>query len=447
MIYANLHANTGDYKDYVGGNDNVTTFANTSVDLEGPYGFGLKGFTGGADGFENDGWFGITDYPNCTIVQLITLRGLEPGNGFTFGVRESGSSDSRTYIYFPDNSAIAKFGLGSNTQDGTIAVPFDVPTLLTLQRQGSVYRGFVNGEQSISDKATTFTSGSNDFLSINGTASSAATGNPNAYVYATLIFNRVLGKAELKNLSQDFYQILEPANQSPFLIGTAAAGGLTIEPTGVSVEVGIGAPTLSAGAVDALPAGVSVEVGIGSPTLSTGATAAEPTGVSIEIGIGSPTLSAGAVDVAATGVSIEVGIGSPTVIAVATGTCQPAGVPVEIGVGSPTLDAGAINISASGVSIEVGIGSPTITSFADLLPSGISVPIGIGSPTLSIGAASVQPDGVSVEVGIGSPSLALQQQYAVPDGVSIPIGIGSPSLSGGSIWTEIPSISTIWTEI
>jgi hypothetical protein len=233
-----------------------------------------------------------------------------------------------------------------------------------------------------------------------------------------------------------------------FGVEAPAASTITY-PDGVSVQVGVGSPTLNPGAVSIAASGVSLEIGIGSPTVAVGSFAqnAEATGISVGVGIGAPTLNPGAVALLPDGVSIAVGIGSPTVVALVEGVAQPTGVSVEVGIGSPTLVPGAVNVAAAGVSIEVGIGAPSLKSFADLLPSGISVPIGIGSPTLTQGAASLLPGGVSVPVGIGSPSLSLQQQFASPDGISIQVGIGSPVLGGGSIWTTISPVSTVWTEI
>lgn len=167
-----------------------------------------------------------------------------------------------------------------------------------------------------------------------------------------------------------------------------------------------------------------------------GGLAALPSGVSVGVGIGSPTLTPGAVNTLPDGVSITVGIGAPTVTAAIPGTALPAGVGVEVGIGSPALVPGAVNAVAAGVPIEIGIGAPVAAiTVLEALPVGVSIEVGIGSAIAWLQQQYAESAGVSVQIGIGSPTLSGggTTWRAVPP--------------AASTWTPVSGASSTWTEI
>jgi hypothetical protein len=261
-------------------------------------------------------------------------------------------------------------------------------------RSGNSHVIFVDGvQQSLNPILTTW--GSMNFGSENAYIGRRAYGGSEEYLQGDIlawgVFNGVAPYAELaKALNANPWQLFERA---PRRLWFAPSGGGTGTVDGVGSAAGVG----SAGA-----AGASLFDGVAS---SAGTGSAGAVGASLFSGVGSAA-----------------GVG--TADAVGDSTAEGAGVGSAAGVGAA---------SGVGASLYAGIGTA----------AGISVATGVGAYTGTVDAVG-SAAGVGAASGVGA-YLATLSAAGSAAGVGSALAVGT--FAGASIWTDITSTTTTWTDL
>jgi len=262
-------------------------------------------------------------------------------------------------------------------------------------------------------------------------------------VVSAEIYNTAWSDEDVRNLHKDYYNTLyEPANDSPFIIGTAAAGGTELSvTTGALTVAGTNATISQARNVSVTTgalaiAGVNVSVSSGTDiSVGTGALVVAGTNATISQAR-NIVATTGALVIGATAASIEVNRN----VSAGTGAIVVAGVNAVV----DQQITGATNI-------VVTTGAVTVTGTAAVINQITELGITTGAIVVSGVNASIASQN-SIDVSTGALTIA-GTNAGIIAGAGISVSPGTVTITGynatitGLVWTEISDTSTTWTPI
>lgn len=157
-------------------------------------------------GYQDNGWFDVTDYQNCTSAVGTIINSIPGTNHHFLSSRVSGTN---TRFYIINVSGNLRFYLGSTFTQSTVTPDLNVFTLLTNQKEGTTGRGFINGVQTAPDTSVSLSGTGTNYLSVMAQPT-LDNQTPDATLYFYMIWNRLVPSEELISLYSDPYQLLMP---------------------------------------------------------------------------------------------------------------------------------------------------------------------------------------------------------------------------------------------
>jgi hypothetical protein len=309
--------------------------------------------------------------------------------------------------------------------------------------------------------------------------------------YAFIHFNRVLSDAEALAICKNPFNnpLIRPsANDTFFIVGTDAAGGTEISvTTGAITIAGTNASisqvrnvSVTTGAISIQKVNAAIEVnrnvsittgainvaGINAAieinrniSVTTGAITVAGFNAVVQQAVGQEvSVTTGALSVAATNASIS----QQNNVVVTTGalTVQRTNAALEVN-RNVSVTAGALSIAGVNAVVDqqvtgetniiVTTGALTVTGTAAVINQITELGITTGAITVGAVNASIAAQ-TAISVSTGALSIA-GTNAGIIAGVGISVSTGSLQIVGynatvsGLIWTEIPDVSTTWTEI
>lgn len=263
-----------------------------------------------------------------------------------------------------------------------------------------------------------------------------------------LIFNRLLSDAEIRSLTNNPYQVLEPPRRALWL-DVIAGGGTdgTATPLGVAAAASIRQATVTGDAVISA-AGSTLSATVEPLQVTASATAA-PSSVASQA-YSQAVSAAGSASAATVGISVESYTG--TVVATAPVATTVTGVACGLAAGAATVtggasatptgvyaavDATALVVSASaqttlsGSAAGTTIGVPTVTGYAVAQIAGIGSTASVGA-VVSGNSAFCAPPGVQAAAHVGY-TAATASAIAAPPGVAATATAGAAMLHGDAV--------------
>ena len=228
----------------------------------------------------------------------------------------------------------------------------------------SLHKVYLNGVLE-AQSATTISSGASDwdslFVGLDGVSNPGYTLPANCKILMFGAARGALSDAEVKSLSENPWQLLEPEVQRIWVDDyVSAGGGATVIPIGVQATGSVGTPSAT-GAATTTPAGVSASSAVGTP-----------------VAVGGASIPA---TVLPAGVQVVAAIGTATAIGAAV--AQPAGVTASGAVGAPVAigeTAGVTVVYPAGVQAVAAVGTPGVIAAARVIPIGVQAMGEVGEP-------------------------------------------------------------------
>jgi hypothetical protein len=284
----------------------------------------------------------------------------------------------------------------------------------------------------------------------------------------------------------DFSLIVEPANQSPYLISVPGGAGGDVEvscdtgtvtitgtnasieqQTNVEVSCSIGSVTIT-GVNATVEQSTTVEVSCGTGAVTVaGVNAVVDQATNIEVACGTGSVVVTGIDATVqqgTTVEVSAGVGSVVVTGTAATVEQQVNVEVDCATGSVVVTGtnavidqqvvGETNIICQVGAVTVSGTAATVNQISELaLNSGSIVVTGLNASvnagqTKSLGVGAVVVTGVNADIEAAQ-GISLATGSVVITGFNIGITglIWTPINAASTTWTEIDSSSGIWTEI